>query len=311
MNPALSADALYSKSQLYIRRGFRAKGDGDFEEYQLWASLALELLGKAVLANVHPALIADPQHHQSIFSACGRDISHDVRTITAKTLFGRLRLTDKTFDSRHQDFCEQISIRRNTELHSGESPFSGMKPELWEREYWGAIVVLLDMQGQDLESWLGTSDAKVPAEIVEKADEARQWAVSDRIRRAADDFEARYKNPEQRMKVIEQAKSFRWWEQTARFYSSPDSEQREQCPSCGANALLLGTKYHEEVVDSWPDEEMYLELVEQYFAVDEFFCPACGLHLFGSDEIAAADLTEGFSETAERDREFEEEYMNE
>jgi hypothetical protein len=66
-NPALQRDALYSKSQVYIRRGLRAQADNDTEEYQLWASLALELLGKAALSKVHPALIADP-HTTSRFS---------------------------------------------------------------------------------------------------------------------------------------------------------------------------------------------------------------------------------------------------
>src|SRR6266446_2822176 len=65
LNPALERDALYAKSQVYIRRGLRAQADNDTEEYQLWASLALELLGKAALAKVHPALVADPTHHQS------------------------------------------------------------------------------------------------------------------------------------------------------------------------------------------------------------------------------------------------------
>jgi hypothetical protein len=46
LNPALDSEALYTKSQVYIQRGFRAKGAGDAEEYQLWASLSLELLGR-------------------------------------------------------------------------------------------------------------------------------------------------------------------------------------------------------------------------------------------------------------------------
>jgi len=130
-NPALERDALYAKSQLYIRRGLRAQADNDTEEYQLWASLALELLGKAALAKVHPALVADPLHYQSLFAACGRQLSPDIKTITAKTLFERLSHIDKSFDSRHQKFCEQMAIRRNSELHSGESPFSGMSAEAW------------------------------------------------------------------------------------------------------------------------------------------------------------------------------------
>ena len=311
MNPALAPDALYAKSQIYIGRGFRAKGDGEFEEYQLWASLALELLGKAVLASIQPSLVADPQHYESLFAACGRDISPDVKTITAKTLFLRLGHVDKAFDARHQKFCEQVSLRRNAELHSGESPFSGMKPELWEREYWGAIVVMLKMQDENLEAWLGVADAKAPSEIVVKANEARRWAVADRIKRAGDDFATKYKDPKQREKVIAQADQFHWWEQRGKIHLSPDSDQRDKCPSCGANALLLGTVFHEELLDEVQDDESYMEVVEKHFSVEEFYCPACGLHLFGTDEIAAAKLTDVFTETEEREREFEEEYMNE
>src|SRR3989442_2058018 len=108
-NPALERDALYAKSQVYIHRGFRAQANNDTEEYQLWASLALELLGKAALAKVHPALVCDPQHFPSLFAACGRQTSPDIRTIIAKTLFERLGHVDKAFDARHQKFCEQIS----------------------------------------------------------------------------------------------------------------------------------------------------------------------------------------------------------
>jgi len=75
--------------------------------------------------------------------------------------------------------------------------------------------------------------------------------------------------------------------------------------------LLLGTVFHEKILDGVISEEPYAEVVEKHFSVEEFLCPACGLHLFGTDEIAAAELTEVFTEREEREREFEEEYMNE
>src|SRR6266487_41154 len=112
-NPALEREALYAKSQVYIRRGLRAQTDNDTEEYQLWASLALELLGKAALAKIHPALVADPLHYQSLFAACGRQISTDIKTIAAKTLVERLGHIEKRFDLRHQKFCGQLALRRN------------------------------------------------------------------------------------------------------------------------------------------------------------------------------------------------------
>ena len=50
ISAALSADALMGKSQVYIGRALAAKAAGSMGEYQLWASLALELVGKATLA---------------------------------------------------------------------------------------------------------------------------------------------------------------------------------------------------------------------------------------------------------------------
>jgi hypothetical protein len=88
--PAFTPDLLYAKSQVYIRRAFRARDAGDIEEYRLWASLALELLGKAALARVSPTLVADPTHQESLFGACGVPIGTDLKTITAKTLVARL-----------------------------------------------------------------------------------------------------------------------------------------------------------------------------------------------------------------------------
>ena len=209
-NPALERDALYAKSQVYIRRGLRAQADKDTEEYQLWASLALELLGKAALAKVHPALVADPTHYQSLFAACGRQLSPDIKTITAKTLFERLSHIEKDFDFRHQKFCEQMALRRNAELHSGESPFSGMSAEAWEREFWGSIEIILGMQNETLESWLGAEDSKAAAKIIEQAEEALQWAVKHRITRCKEDFEKKLQDPKRRQETIEESKKLTW-----------------------------------------------------------------------------------------------------
>ena len=69
---AYDDNALFAKSQLYISRGYKASQGNDLEEYQLWAALALELLGKSTLAWVSPTLVADPQCVESLFAACGR-----------------------------------------------------------------------------------------------------------------------------------------------------------------------------------------------------------------------------------------------
>lgn len=314
-NPALTRDALYSKSQVYIRRGLRAQTENDTEEYQLWASLALELLGKAALSKVHPSLVADPLHANSLFAACGRQLSADIKTITAKTLFERLSHLEKKFDSRHQKFCEQMALRRNAELHSGESPFSGMTPVVWEREFWGAIELVLMMQGETLESWLGATDSKAPARIIKQATEATKWAVTNRIKRCKDDFEEKFPNKAKREIEIQRAVSLPW------NSSNWDAFDRCECPACGSLGFVAGDFWDEEIIekadpDHFEDENgdwhtiPGSETVDRIYNVELFDCLICGLRLESTKEIAAGDISSEFSKTQVRNREFEPEYGN-
>jgi hypothetical protein len=312
---ALEPETLYAKSQVYIRRGFRAKADKDTEEYQLWASLSLELLGKAALAKVHPALVADPTHYQSLFAACGRQLSPDTKTITAKTLFERLSHLDKAFDSRHQMFCNQMAIRRNAELHSGESPFSGMSPEAWEREFWGAVQIVLSMQDETLESWLGTEDSEAPARIIEQANKALDWAVRHRVSRCTADFEEKYRDPAQRRAIVERSKTLRWAD------SSWDAIERAECPACHSCGFLGGELWCEEITerDLGPSEygpegeDLYIpprELVEKTYITEGFKCLVCNLELFGRREIEQTSIQKEFLKFDYREMEFVAEYGN-
>jgi len=314
-SPALERDALYAKSQVYIRRGLRAQAEKETEEYQLWASLALELLGKAALAKVHPALVADPVHFQSLFAACGRQVSPDIKTISAKTLFERLSHLDRAFDSRHQKFCEQMAIRRNAELHSGESPFSGMSPAAWEREFWGAAEAVLGIQDETLETWLGAEDSKAPARILAQASDALDWAVKHRVFRCKEDFEKKYQDPTKREALVEGSTKLRWNDFTW------DADSRSKCPACSSSGFLGGTLWNEEVVgmeagENWTDAngkdycEPPVEIVEKTYSVEVFECPVCTLKLYGTKEIAAAGFPDEFTEHEERELEFHQEYGN-
>lgn len=309
-NPALTQDALHAKSQLYIRRGLRAQSEGGNEEYQLWASLSLELLGKAALAKVHPALVADPRDSASIFAACGRQISADLKTIGAHTLFERLSHIEKAFDTRHQMFCKQMALRRNAELHSGESPFSGMSAEVWEREFWGAVELVLKMQNESLESWLGVENAKAPAKIIEQAEEALTWAVQNRIARCKEDFQKSHQEPKKRAQVIAESKALKWWEHTEQFRGPMDGCGEQECPACSSQGFLAGGLWHEEVSDDSDPDDPMVEFVDKIFAAEEFFCPICGLHLFGTKEVAAANLPDEFTHSEVRERVYEGDYGN-
>ncbi len=308
--PALQTEAFYSKSQAYISKGLRAKSQCELEEYQLWASMALELLAKSSLSQIHPALVADPTHYQSLFAACGVSVSPDIKTITAKTLFLRLSHISKSFDSRVKEFCEQLALRRNSEIHSGESPFSGMKADAWEKKYWHAIEVILSMQERDLDEWLGAEDSKAPKKILQDAGLAVQMAVQTRISHKKEDFEKEHKSKKKRDELIEQSKNIRYWDHSQKFDYSINGYDSNECPSCNSKGILGGVLWHEEVSDECDEDDPYTEYVEKIYSAEEFFCPTCDLGLSGTRELAVTNLPEEFCETEEREREFEPDYGN-
>jgi hypothetical protein len=308
--PAFDRDALYAKSQLFIRRALRAKTDGDHDLYHLWCSLALELLGKASLANVSPALVADPTHRDSLFAACGKVIGSDLKSITAKTVFERLPFVTKRFDAYTTRFCEQLAYRRNADLHSGEAPFAGMKLAAWERQFWHAAEVVLSAQAQTLEGWLGADAAAAPKEVLQHASEATANAVPARIESHRLQFNDAHKSDKQRKAAIEVSQRARVADFRSDFDFELDLITPAQCPACKATAALGASLWEEEVLDDYDPDAPEWESVEKTYLVEALYCPTCELKLNSRQEVAAAGFDEEFKETEERERTYEPDYGN-
>lgn len=305
---ALDANAIYAKSKLYIRKALLRKEGGDLDEYQLWASLAIELLGKSALARIHPSLIADPQHFQSLFAAASLNISSDIKTIAAHTLFERLRHAHPTFDEKMKSFCSAIALRRNAELHSGDTPFRSMRLEAWEAQYWHATSSILEMMSSSLDDWLGISLAETPKAILSLATEAKKQSVLVRIERAREVFEGRKKA--EREHAIEEAEERSWFHYRDLFTLVADGRWSKKCPACGGKAYLAGMQVNEDVIDTYGDEDGAWESVEVTYSAEQFHCPVCNLFLDGADEIEAADLDLEFVDISEREMEYEPDYGN-
>jgi hypothetical protein len=305
---AITSEGLLGKSRVYIQRAFRAKGAGDLDEYQLWASLALELLGKAALANIHPSLVVDPNHYESLFAASGINISTDIKTIAANTLYKRLNHLSKRFDSKVKDFCDKISLRRNAELHSGELPFHQMQLEAWEGRFWQAAEIIAAMLNSSLDEWIGADLAQAPKELLAAAAEARRQAAIKRVEQAKEHFEARPKRDRDTALALSRTKHAFHFPQMFRFLG--DQEWEVECPACTGRAFLAGLEYGEEVVDTQPGEDGWEEEVEKQYGAEEFRCPTCDLHLDSREEIQEAGIDVDHTETEIREREYEPEYGN-
>jgi hypothetical protein len=305
---AINSDALHTKSKVYISRALHRKAAGDLDEYQLWASLAIELLGKAALAHKHPSLVVDPNHQPSMFVAAGINVTTDVKTIAAKTLFERLGHLVPRFDKTIEKFCLGIAERRNAELHSADVPFRAMRLEAWEARYWHACDTILHQMGYSLEHWLGAADAMAPLQLLDEAAKALVAAVKLRVEASRDRFAARKKSERERF-VIEAALRLPQ-HQTAIFKSSYDEIWIESCPACGCRAFVAGDQTAEEISEE-RDEYAIWELVDREFGGEEFRCPTCDLALVGNDEIEAAGLNPIHEDQEEREMEYEPEYGNE
>lgn len=305
---AINSEALEGKSKAYIHRALRCKEEGDLDQYQLWASLALELQGKAALATIHPSLIVDPGHYKSLFVAAGIHISCDIKTIVAKTLFERLAHLSPEFDENVKKFCFAISQRRNAELHSGETPFQLMRLDAWERQYWHAAQLILKMSGTSLDEWLGADQAKSPKAIIKHAEEATLAAVRTQIQYAAENFRKQKKTVREEKLAKARDKNADQYQNL--FSCSGDAEWAIDCPACHGKAFMTGMQYEEEITDTGSDLGGLWEIVEKSFCAEEFHCPVCELHLRSESEIRAAELTIEHIETEEREAEYEPDYGN-
>jgi hypothetical protein len=312
--PAISTDALLGKSKLYIKRALNSKASDDLDQYQLWASLAVELLGKSALASVHPSLIVDPNHYQSIFAAAGVKISSDVKTIAAHTLFERLRHIVPKFSDSARKFCEAMALRRNIELHSGEAPFRAMNLDAWESRYWHATQLILEFSDQSLEQWLGADMAKAPKDLLAQARDAEMAAAIVRIEECREAFGKKPKREREELHKI--AKEIPEYRKMSLFTFDPDAIWNYICPACKADAVVAGTQLEEDILEQkiLHDERLgnlgLHEQVQRSYSAEELHCTACDLHLYTPQELEAAEVETEHDSIEWREIDYEPEYGN-
>ena len=308
MHPALSHEALYGKSKRYVVRALRCKSNGDFDEYQLWASLALELLGKACLARRHPSLIANPMSSHSLFAASGIRTGIDITTISSKTMVCRLRVVVSGFDRDVEKHCHNIFTRRNMELHSGELPYKSMTPSAWEVRFWHATDAILRDMDQSLNDWLGVSRAKAPTELLKHAHQAIVYATKVKIENAHKAFSKMKKAVKE--KLLRNADGKQPYHYNNVFAVDTDFEHMVECPACTGNAIVAGDLVDEIPQDVGDEFDPWEETVEKCYVAHEFFCPVCQLRLNSLAELEAAGVQTDFLKIGTRERYPEPDYGN-
>ena len=286
---AFDYDSLFNKSRVLIDKSIVSRNAAVLEDCQLWAALAQELLAKAALAHIHPALVADPTCADSLFAACGKAIGAKRKSIQAKTVYARMRQLSPQFDQQALDFCMLMAARRNAHLHSGEVPYVGMALDAWAPKYWSVAKVLLQLQGKSLNDWVGDNEAVRLEEVIAARTTALEHSVEARVAARRAEFLQKYpEGSKQREALDAQRKALASAMPKFPDYAA-DLIQSEDCPSCGFPGGLACERMHDEPVEVEADEgwEYYLNVS---YEAQGFRCDVCGLLLRGREELEAADL---------------------
>lgn len=280
-------EALWIKAKLFLNRAMDEDESRSFDEQALWASLALELLAKAALARVTPALIADPTEDGINLLIASGLVEGDPKFISvrAKTLFSRCQRAFKPFNAKE---AETFTSARNEYLHSSGIGFATIPPRAWWPRYWSLVIVLV---------------AALEKEIVQLVGEDREQVVDNHLAQNAKNIEHRTEVLIERAKVrLAQYRSGSLPAKVAaEFRPGFDNSaglshfEPERCPACGELGTLEGNDIsntevnYEQVGEFDFDATVTLTVSSEYFS-----CPTCQLVLDSYELIEQAGLPDSF-----------------
>jgi hypothetical protein len=273
-------DTLLAKAQLYLEQMNSTVAD-DWK-YGLWSALTLELLCRAALAHLSPALLADTKNWRNIMHALGRAPTTKKFTPTSigtKEVLARLGELLPDFNSEVVGFCGRHSERRNAELHSGEIVFTGIGTAEWLPRFYRACKILLDSMDKPFEDFV--CDPERALELIASLDDAAARAVEQDIRAHTTTWS--HKLEEENKDAVFQATA----------WATRHAGHRVSCPACHSPAILHGTPSG-SVSTTVGDDEV---IQRQTMLPSAFECIACGLKITSYSKLSACGLGDAFSST--------------
>ena len=171
-----SMDSFLAKAQIYTED--MLSHSRDEWQYGLGSTFVLEFLGRAALAKVSPALLAEASSWNNIyFSLGGAPTTKKFvpKSIDITSVFSRLKEIEPSF-TEFEGFAAQHVNRRNEELHSGATPFGGAVTS-WLAQYYETCQVLLATMGLTLEFLFGVDDEQFAKELIAASHDESAKAV--------------------------------------------------------------------------------------------------------------------------------------
>ena len=284
-----SAEALYGKARVYVRRAQDEPVASAM--FGFWMSLALELLSRAALAQIHPVLIADPSNEGNIQYAFGINPKGNPKSVHAKTVFARCSVFVTGFTDRMSGHCLIMADRRNAELHSGAAAFEALDNSHWLPATYEVVEVLLTHLQKDFADFLGDYAPTAEAMLSDRRD-TRKKEVNDRIS-AARKLVADISAP-QLVELVAHAT-----ERVEAWSKSKALRRTCKCPACGSLAAMTGESLSRGPVRI--DEEAGTIVREVRVLPNRLVCVVCNLNMTGFQDLNEAGLGAIYTVTEEED----------
>lgn len=265
---------LLAKARLFVDRAYEA--DRTSALFPFWSVLALEFIGRAALAHVHPALLADPQQGENLLHAFGFH-TENPRSIPVKTVYVRCQTVVPRYTQREYEFCMSLTFLRNEELHSGNPAFEDLPTSQWLARFYRVCGILLEHQGLELSDLLPADEVETALRMLAVDEETLRSEVFEAIGRAQADFHST--DAEVRETLLAKA-----------AVEARDIRSREgvvgTCPACTGPGVIEG----EQVSVSetrLQDGVLYWETV---ILPTEFKCLVCKLTLSTYERLEVGSL---------------------
>jgi hypothetical protein len=276
-------DALWLKAKLFLNRAMDEEEARSFDECALWATLALELLGKSALARTSPVLIAEPTEDGTNLLIATGLLQGDAQfsSVRAKTVFLRCQRAFRPFSAEE---ALKLASARNEYLHGATPGFTSIPGEAWWPIFWRQAIILNNAAARDLADLVGP----------EREPLVETYLVRNR------------KNIEHRTEMlIAQAKTrlaqylagtlpariARQWSPGLDRSAGLGRRQQSPCPACDQSGLVEGDEVHDRAIESHQvEEDEWEQIVTLNVYADYFSCANCGLVLDRADLIEQAGI---------------------
>jgi hypothetical protein len=286
-------DVLWSKAKLLVARASEEERDGAL--FPFWSVLALEIVGRAALAHVHPALLADPNAHGSLLYAFGYGHPERPKSVPAATVFRRCAVIVDDFTEADANGTLALIELRNEELHSGASPFATLPTAAWLADYYRLCQLLLRSFGRDLNDLFDEEEAEAAQRMIQAAAEELESEVKQAIADRRRAFDALDPSEAQELRVQGEAEARARFESTQLY--SGQAGKLVPCPACETPAWMTG----ELVRAGEPRAGEDAILTESVKLPTRLQCFACELDLHGHGRLHAAGLGGVFTHESAED----------